>query len=424
MSNDNLLYLILFIVFVLFSAFFSAAETSLTSLSKLRIKHLVSIGAKGALRIEKVMTPRGRFLAAILLVNDLLNVAAAAMATVIAVSIFGEALGAVIATIGATIIILIIGDVIPKTYAEHNSEKVALFLAGLIQFVIWIFYPFVWLLNKIGLGVTHMIAEDDDRPKLVDEEELHTAINVGEAEGVWEEDEAEMLHNALEFVDRPVREVMTPRPDIAWIEKGITLRQFLNIYRDCPHSRFPVYEGTTDNVSGILNIKDVLLAQATEELTIEKVIDDLIRPAYFVPATKHLGELLSEMKETNNGLAIIVDEYGGVAGIITQRQMTEEIVGSLGDELADDDADIVTINANTFEIDSGIRIEDANEELGLSLPPGGYETIAGFVMAHLGRIPKQGEQLRYKNLTFYILEMRGLRIEKIRVTKEHGTAQV
>jgi len=153
----------------------------------------------------------------------------------------------------------------------------------------------------------------------------------------------------------------------------------------------------------------------------DKTIDALIKPAFFVPATKHLGELLSEMKESNNSIAIIVDEYGGVAGIITQRQMTEEIVGSLGDKLADEDADIVTINANTFEIDSGIRIEDANEELGLELPPGGYETIAGFVMAHLGRIPKQGEQLRYKNLTFYILEMRGLQIEKIRITKEHGT---
>jgi len=130
------------------------------------------------------------------------------------------------------------------------------------------------------------------------------------------------------------------------------------------------------------------------------------------------------MKETNNGIAIIVDEYGGIAGIITQRQMTEEIVGSLGDELADTEADIVTINANTFEIDSGIRIEDANDELELDLPSGGYETIAGFVMAHLGRIPKQGEQLRYKNLTFYIMEMRGLRIEKIRITKEHDTPAV
>ena len=424
MSDNNLLFLILFFIFVVLSAVFAAAETSLTSISKLRIKHLVSIGARGATMIEKVMIPQGRFLAAILLMNDLLNIAAASSATVVAVNMFGDALGAIIATIGATTFVLIVGDVIPKTYAQHNAEKVALFLAAVVQLVIWVFYPFVWILNKIGLGVTRMIADEKAVRKLVDEDELHTAINVGEAEGVWEEDEAEMLHNALEFVDRPVREVMTPRTDITWIENGITLKQFLIIYRDHPYSRFPVYEVTTDNVIGILNIQEVLLAQAADSISLEDPITKLIRPAFFVPASKHLGELFSEMKETNNGIAIIVDEYGGIAGIITQRQMTEEIVGSLGDELADTEADIVTINANTFEIDSGIRIEDANDELELDLPSGGYETIAGFVMAHLGRIPKQGEQLRYKNLTFYIMEMRGLRIEKIRITKEHDTPAV
>jgi len=267
MSDSNLLYLTLFIVFVMLSAIFSAAETSMTSLPKLRIKHLLSIGAKGAERIEKVMTPRGRFLSAILFMNDLLNTAAAAMATVIAVNLFGDAIGALIATIGATIIILIIADVIPKTYAEHNSEKVALFLAGLIQLVIWVYYPFVWLLHAIGRGVTHLIASGDIKQTLVDEEEMHTAINVGEAEGVWEEDEAEMLHNAFEFVDRPVKEVMTPRTDVTWIEKGITVREFLEIFRNNRYSHFPAYEGTTDNVVGVLSIKDILLAQSTEGLT-------------------------------------------------------------------------------------------------------------------------------------------------------------
>jgi CBS domain containing-hemolysin-like protein len=272
MNDYYYIYLILFLIFVALSALFAAAETSLTSLSKLRIKHLVSSGARGAVMIERVMKPQGRFLAAILLMNDLLNIAAASSATIFAVNLFGEALGAVIATIGATVFVLIVGDVIPKTYAQHNAEKVALFLAGIVQLVIWVLYPFVWLLNKIGLGVTRMIAMEDVRRTLVDEDELHTAINVGEAEGVWEEDEAEMLHNALEFVDRPVREVMTPRTDIVWIENGITLRQFLSIFREFPHSRFPVYEGTTDNVTGVLNIKDILLSQSTDDVSLMNLL--------------------------------------------------------------------------------------------------------------------------------------------------------
>ena len=228
--------------------------------------------------------------------------------------------------------------------------------------------------------------------------------------------------NALEFVDRPVNEVLTPRTDITWAEKGITVKEFLDIYREDPHSRYPVYDGTIDNVVGVLNIKDLLMAQASNGLKLEDSIDNLIRPAYFTPETKHLGDLLSEMRDDNYGMVIVVDEYGGVAGVVTQRQLTGEIVGSLGDELADAEQDIVTINANTFEIDSGLRIDDANEELQLGLPTGGYETIAGFVLSHLGRIPKQNEQLRYKNITFHILEMRGLRIEKIRVIKEIDAA--
>ena len=418
----NITYLVIFICCLLFAAVFSAAETALIALSPLKVKHLISMGVKGSARLEKVLSPPSKFLAAILLGNNLLTVAAAALGTLIAVNALGDIWGAIIATIGVTIVILVFCEVIPKTFSAHNAEKVALFLATPIEIVIWVLYPFVWVLNKIGLGFTRMIAEIDETAKLINEEELHTAINVGEAEGIWEEDEAEMLHNALEFVDRPVNEVLTPRTDITWAEKGITVKEFLDIYREDPHSRYPVYDGTIDNVVGVLNIKDLLMAQASNGLKLEDSIDNLIRPAYFTPETKHLGDLLSEMRDDNYGMVIVVDEYGGVAGVVTQRQLTGEIVGSLGDELADAEQDIVTINANTFEIDSGLRIDDANEELQLGLPTGGYETIAGFVLSHLGRIPKQNEQLRYKNITFHILEMRGLRIEKIRVIKEIDAA--
>ena len=267
-----------------------------------------------------------------------------------------------------------------------------------------------------------MVTETEEDKKLVTEEEIRTAITVGEAEGVWEEDEAEMLQSAFEFADRPVREVMQPRTEVTWLEQGTTLAAFLDIYRQSPYSRFPVYKGTPDSVVGVLSIKDVLMAQASDSLDMESPVDELVRPVYFVPETKLLGELLAEMRDNNYRMVVVIDEYGGVAGIATLEHLTAEIMGSIGDELAGREEDFVTIDANTFEVDGGLRVEEANEELGLDLPTGDYETIAGFILSHLGRIPKQGEQLRYKDLKLAILEMRERKIERILVTKEKDAA--
>ena len=418
MNNIDGLYLIAFIICLLFSAFFSSAETAFVSLPKLKVKHLVSTQTRGAERLEKILEEPGKFLAAILLGNNLVNVAAAALGTVMAIAAVGAAWGALVATIGVTILVLVFGEVIPKTFASHNADKLALAYARPIRLVIWILYPFVVILNHIGIGVTRMITETEESKKIVSEEEIRTAISVGEAEGVWEEAEAEMLHKVFEFADRPVRETMTPRTEIVWVEVGITLTAFLEIYRQFPHSRFPVYKGTTDNVIGVLLIKDVLMAQAKNSLDMNSPVDALMRTAFFVPESKNLGSLLAEMRDNNYSMVVIVDEFGGVAGMATMEQLIEEIVGSIGDELVEGEKDIITIDANTFEIDGGLRIEEANDELSLGLPPGEYETMAGFVLSHLGRIPKQGEQFRYKNLKLAVLEMRGMKIERILVTKE------
>jgi len=418
MDSINGLFIIILAVCIGLSAFFSSAETAFISLSKLRARHLVTIQAKGAERLEKLVNDPGRLLAAILLGNNLVNVAAAALGTVIAVAALGPAWGALTATVGITILVLIFGEVIPKTVAAHNAERLALFYTRPTELIIWILFPLVIVLTRIGLGVTKMVTETENGKKLVSEDEIRTAITVGEAEGVWEEAEAEMLHKVFEFADRPVRETMTPRTEIIWIEEGTTMTSFLDTYRQYPHSRFPVYKGTTDNVIGILFIKDVLMAQANNSLNMDSPIDELLRSAYFTPESKNLGSLLSEMKDNNYSLVLVIDEFGGVAGMATLDQMIEEIVGGIGDELAFEEKDIITIDANTFEVDGGLRIEEANDELGLDLPEGEYETMAGFVLDHLGRIPKQGEQLMYRNLKLSVLEMRGMKIERITVTKE------
>jgi putative hemolysin len=422
MDSTNGLYLIIFVICLVLSGFFSSAETAFMSLSKLRVKHLVSTQAKGADRLEKITSEPGKFLAAILLGNNLVNVAAASLATLIAVSFVGVAWGALVSTVSVTILVLIIGEVIPKTFAAHNAERVALLYTRPIGFILLIFYPFVLVLNRIGVGFTRMVAEPDENKTLVSEEEIRTAITVGEAEGVWEEAEAEMIHKVFEFADRPVREVMTPRTEIVWLEKGTSIALFFDTYKQYSHSRFPVYKGNTDNVVGVLLIKDVLRAQADNNVDRDTSIDELLRPAYFVPETKHLGTLLSEMRDNHYNMVIIVDEFGGVAGMITIEQVIEEIVGGIRDELADEDQDIVSIDANTFEVDGTLRIEEANEELKLDLPEGEYETMAGFVLSHLGRIPRQGERFIFRNLKLAMLEMRGMKIERILITKEDDAA--
>jgi len=418
MENVSSLYIILFVICLGLSAFFSSAETAFVSLPRLRVKHLVSMGKKGARRLETLTEQPSRLLAAILLGNNLVNVAAAALGTMMAVAAVGPAWGALVATVGVTTLILVLGEVIPKTFAAHHAEGVALFYVGPVELIMWVLYPFVWVLDHIGLGFTRMVAETEESKKVVTEEEIRTAISVGEAEGVWEEDEAEMLQKAFEFADRPVKEVMQPRTEITWLEEGTTLAAFLDVYRQSPFSRFPVYKGTPDSVVGVLSIKDVLMAQANNSLDTDSPIDGLVRPVYYVPETKLLGELLAEMRDNNYRVVVVIDEYGGVAGIATLEHLTAEIMGSIGDELAGREEDFVTIDANTFEVDGGLRVEEANEELGLDLPSGDYETIAGFILSHLGRIPNQGEQLRYKGLTLAILEMRDRKIVRILVTKE------
>lgn len=243
-------------------------------------------------------------------------------------------------------------------------------------------------------------------------------ITVGHKEGTVEKAEAELLDAVFEFGDSPVSEVLVPRPEVIGVEKGKTLAEFMAIYAESPISRFPVYEENMDNVVGVISIKDVLMALAKGAVANENIIDELIRPAYFTPETKRTSELFTEMRDKNYRMAIVVDEYGGTAGIVSLSRLMEEIVGPVGDELAAAEKEYESIDEYTFQVDGGMRIEEVNEELGLELPEGDYETVAGFVLHLLGRIPSQGKQLKYQGLKMVITKMKGHKIEEILLTKE------
>ncbi len=423
MSGIETLYLVLLIVCLFLSAFFSGSETAFISLQKIRVQHLVDTKVRGAKRVAKMMERPEKFLSTVLLGNNLVNTAAAALATFLAIRLWGEQWGVLIATIVVTIVLLIFCETTPKTIATRHAERLSLALVRPIGALSWLLTPFVVVLSWIASRFAKMFGGTAVPRSLASEEEIRTMISVGHKEGTVEEEEAEMLHNVFEFGNRPVLEVMVPRTEVIWVTKGTKIAEFLKLYAENPLSRFPVYEDNIDNVIGILAVKDILMAQAKGQLNNKSTIGDLIRPAYFAPETKRVSELFTEMRDKNYRMTVVVDEFGGTAGVVSLSGLMEEIVGPVGDELAAIEKEYESIDEYTFQIDGGMRVEEANEEMDLSLPEGeDYETVAGFVLDLLGHIPREGERLKYKRLKIVITEMRGMKIEKIRLTKEKHAA--
>ncbi len=421
MSGLETLYLVFLFVCLLLSAFFSSSETAFMSLQRIRLEHLVSTRVKGAGLVARMTERPEKLLSTILLGNNFVNTAAAALATVLAISIWKE-WGALIATIGITVVLLVFCETTPKTIATQHAERLSLVFARPIEVLAWLLTPFVVVLSWIASRFSKLVGGAPVPRSLVSEEEIRTMISVGHKEGAVEEAEAEMLHKVFDFGDRPVREVMVPRPEVICIERGSKIADFLALYAQSPQSRFPVFQENMDNVMGILSIKDVLMAQAKGTIDDQSVIDGLVRPAYLTPETKRISELFAEMRDKNYQMSVVVDEFGGTAGIVSLNRLVEEIVGPVGDELAVVEKEYEVINEYTFQIDGGMRIEEANEEMELELPEGDYETVAGFVLDLLGHIPRENEQLRYKGLKLVVTEMQGPKIEKIELTKESHAA--
>jgi putative hemolysin len=415
---DVTLYIALLVVCLVFSAFFSGSETAFISLQHFRLEHLVNTNVRGAKGVHSLIERPERFLSVVLLGNTFANAAAAALATSLAVYWWGER-GIVIATVALTVVLLVFCETSPKTIAAGHAERLSLALYRPLNFISWLFTPFVVVLSWISSAFTRIAGGTPVPRSIISDEEIRTMISVGRQEGTVEEAEAKMLHRVFDFGDRPVYEVMVPRLQVTAIPQGAPIADFLKLYTEKPLSRFPVYRDNMDNVVGVLSVKDVLLARAKGAINKETTIDDLVRPAYFAPVTKHVNELFFEMRDGNYRMAVVVDEYGGTAGIVSLSRLVEEIVGEVGDELAAVAKDYEVINEYTFQIDGSMRIEDANQEMELDLPEGEeYETVAGFILHLLGHIPRRNEQLRYRGLKIVITEMKGQKIEKVLLTRE------
>jgi putative hemolysin len=417
MDEVNGPLILLFVICLLLASFFCSAETAFIGTQKIRLQHLAESGHPKAKIVARIIGNPEKFLALVLLSINFFESAMATIGTIIAVSLWGENLGAALATIFLTIITLIFAEFFPKSLAARYGEKLALAYAGPLALLMKVLFPVLFILNHLGLRFTALFGKVEPKPTIT-EDEFHTLISVGHREGTVETEEAEMLHNVFNFGSHLVRQVMIPRPEVAFVEKGTTLADFLSIYKEHPQSRFPVFEENRDRIVGLLSVKDILLSQAEGHCDLRSTIDALIKPAFFAPETKPIAELLVEMRNQDHHLCIVVDEYGGTAGIVTIEQLVSEIVGPVGEELATNEKEYEMLDEATYQIDGGMNLSEANDEMKLYLPEGDYDTVAGFVLYLLGRIPKQGDHLKYKNLKIAITKMSGAKIDEVLITKE------
>ncbi len=408
----------LLVISVIGYALVNTVEIAVVGASRIRMRHLAAEGRKSAQALERIRHREERFFATIVIFQNLSVVVASTMAGLLAVEAAGG-WGLIVGTIIATAGIAVLGELVPKVAAAQVADRVALIVARPIELLIVAMRPVIFFFAPIPNLVMRIIFRGEAKvTHTVTEAELRMLIDISAEEGAVGEEEAELMERVFRFYDRRVNEVMVPRTEVVWLEGGTTLAEFYKMYDETPHTRFPVYQESLDNVVGIVNIKDVLRAVAQRRVTDEMPVDGLMRPVYFVPETKLVGRLFVEMQEQRYQMAIIVDEYGGTAGVVTLELLLEEMVGHVVDELGEPVEEFEAIDERTLRVDGGMSVDEAREELNLPIPEGDYETVAGYVLSALGHIPKEGEMVAGNGFSIRVAEVKGQKIEEVVVTRQ------
>ena len=417
MPADIIISTILIAIFILFSGFFSSSEAAFLSLQRTRLTYLVNNNVPGAKRVQDMINNTDRLLSTILLGNNLVNVAFTALVTALAVSWLGEGpLALTAATVIGTTVLLILGEIIPKSIAVKKSEKMTFLYARPLKMVELSLYPIILFLQWLSRATQTIFGhEANDEDRAVTEGELRMLINIGQSEGSVDSTEATRLQRVFSFGDRQIQEIVTPRPEIMWIEKGCTLNEFLVRHSEYSHTRFPVYEGSTENIIGVISNKDVMVGMAKDGLQQIDDVTQYIRPAFFVPETNTISSIFDEMQKAGHNLVLTVDEFGGIGGLATLKQLVGVIVGEIGDEGSAPEEELTEIDDHTYDVNAGMAIAEINEELEIELPEGDYQTVAGFILSELGYIPQVGEILDHGRLRFIIQKMEGVKIEAVQL---------
>lgn len=403
--------LIAIIILLCLSAFFSSSETALTTVNQIRMRTLADNGDKRAARVLHVTGNPGKMLSAILIGNNIVNLSASSISTSLAIHLFGNT-GAGIATGILTFLILIFGEVTPKTMATIKADSMSLTAAAPIGFLMKILTPVIFIINKLSLGLMFLLHVNiKNAQKKMTEEELRTIVDVSQENGVIEHEERDMIHNLFDFGDAEAKEIMVPRIDMTFVQADATYQEVLDIFRQDMFTRLPVYEDSTDNVIGIINMKDFLLQNDTPEFSVR----NLLREPYFTYEHKNTADLFLEMRKSSISLAIVLDEYGVTAGLITLEDLLEEIVGEIRDEYdADEEDDITRISDREFYVLGSANLNDVSEALSLHFTSDDYDTIGGYCLGLLDHLPEKNEIiLTDNNILLRIDRMEKNRIERI-----------
>ena len=389
MDSSDVIQLIILVVLLGLSAFFSSAETSLTTANKIRIRSLAEDGNKRAKTLLKITDDSGKMLSAILIGNNIVNLSAASLTTSLAYS-FGGSMVAIASGI-LTVLILLFGEITPKTMATIHAEKMALIYAPVTSLFMKIMTPVIFLINGLSMGVLLLLRVDPNaKNDIMTETELRTIVDVSHEDGVIESDEREMIYNVFDLGDAKAKDVMVPRVHVTFADVESTYVELLEIFREDKFTRLPVFEETTDNVIGTINMKDLLLYDNTKEFHIR----DILREAYFTYEYKNISELLVEMRQASFNIAIVLDEYGETAGLITLEDILEEIVGEIHDEYDENEEDFIQeIGEREFIVEGSTNLDDLNDRLDLNFESEDYDSVGGFIIERLDRLPEAGDTI-------------------------------
>ena len=410
MESSDAIQLLIILILVALSAFFSSSETALTTVNKIRMRTLADAGDSRAAMVLKVTGNPAKMLSAILIGNNIVNMYASSLTTLLSSKIFGnEAVG--FATGVLTFLILIFGEITPKTSATLSSEKMSLHCAAIIYSLMTVMTPVIFVINKVSLLVLKLVGVDPNKKaESITEDELRTIVEVSHEEGVIETEEKKMINNVFDFGDSVAKDVMVPRIDMAFVDVNVTYDQLIDIFREEKYTRFPVYEETTDNVIGILNIKDILLAGEREQFSVR----DYLRAPYYTFEFKKVSELMVEMKKANVNIIIVLDEYGATAGLITLEDMLEEIVGEIRDEYDEDEEnELVEVAPNEYVVEGSMKLDDLNDRLELRLESEDYDSVGGLVIGLLDHLPEEGEDVVFDNVRLVVDRVEKNRIDRI-----------
>ena len=407
-----ILKFLIIIVLLILSAFFSSSETALTTVSRMRILSLAEEGNSSAVTLLKVIDNKEKMLSAILIGNNIVNISVSSFTTNLVTDLFGN-YAVSIATAILTVLVLIFGEITPKTLATISNEKLALRFASVVYWLMYILTPVIFLINKLSSLVMKLFRIDKSEKKSTyTENELKTIVNVSHAEGVIEADEREMLQNIFEFGDRQAKDIMIPRLDVCMIDVDSTYEEIMNVFQANRYTRIPVYENTTDNVIGIINIKDLLLYRHGESFNIR----NYLRQPYFTYEYKGLSDLLLEMKKASVNITIVLDEYGAASGLLTLEDLIEEIVGDIRDEYDYDEEDeLRPINENEYIAEAHMKLDDLNDMLKINLSSPEYDSVGGFIIEKLDRIAKSGDIVETPDVTLIVDSINKNRIEKVHI---------